>query len=108
MRLSRTCYDKAHRCPGWAGGGTKGASVYRCKNGSIRTGEIRIEVEGGRRVVYGGHPAENKWQFGRCTDCDVVTWPVITRWLDPGWWGWQFKFWKWDIEAWLDNNRREK
>lgn len=91
MRLSRTCYDKAHRCPGWAGGGIHSAKVSRCPSGSIRTRDMRIGEEDGRRVVYGRYPSEDKWRFGHCTDCDVVTWPVITRWLDPGWLRWQMR-----------------
>lgn len=37
MRLSRPCYDKAHRCPGWAGGGWKSARRDRCPGGYVTT-----------------------------------------------------------------------
>ncbi len=105
MRLSRLCYDKPHRCPGWSGGGTKGAKEYRCDNGSIRTKDLSIGEEDGRRVVYGQHPCEGQWRFGRCSNCDVITWPYITRWLDPGWWHWEFLGWKWDLEKlWFDRD----
>ena len=33
MRISRPCYDKPYRCPGWAGGGMRYAKVDRCSNG---------------------------------------------------------------------------
>jgi len=72
MRLSRTCYDKPHRCPGWAGGGWKTARTDRCDNGSIRT-------------KNDGYPGEHRSRFGHCTECNTVTWPVLTRWLDPVW-----------------------
>lgn len=81
MRMSRMCYDKSHRCPGWAGGGMKCAKVSRCDNGRIRT-----------RVPYVGVPGEfevphaKPWRFGYCNACDVVTWPSVTRWLDWHWW----------------------
>ena len=94
MRFSRTCYDKAHRCPGWAGGGTKSAKADRCDNGSIR---VRKLDESG----YPGYPGRFKRRFGRCNKCDVVTWPVITRWLDWGWWRWIVDRWKFRAEEWL-------
>lgn len=81
MRLSRTCYDKPHRCPGWAGGGWHYAKEDRCENGSIR---VRVPLEG-----YPGewdYPNLHKWRFGFCTRCDVRTWPTITKKLDPSYW----------------------
>ena len=86
MRLSRPCYDKPHRCPGWAGGGTRSAKVSRCENGSVRT-----------RVPEPSYPSELKypgsarWRFGHCVGnlhtgsepCGIVTWPYALRWLDP-------------------------
>lgn len=88
MRLSRTCYDKAHRCPGWAGGGTKSAQTdkYHC-NGYVTA---RRPWTGGDED-YPGHPSEHSWSFGHCNQCDVVTWPVVTRLLDPGWWRWRLQ-----------------
>lgn len=80
MRMSRMCYDKSHRCPGWAGGGMRYAKVSRCDNGHVRT-----------RVPYEGLPGEfevpyaQPWRFGYCDTCDVVTWPSVTRWLDWRW-----------------------
>jgi hypothetical protein len=66
MRLSRGCYDKFHRCPGWNGGGPHFARVHRCDGGRL-TG------------VYDG------WfwwlRFHRCNRCDVVVWPYVTRYL---------------------------
>jgi len=74
MRVSRPCYDKYHRCPGWAGGGLKYAKADRCPgHGYVRTyGETRM-----RRLW--------KWRFHRCDKCGVIVLPYMTRWLDPAW-----------------------
>lgn len=66
MRISRPCYDKYHRCPGWAGGGWKYGKKDLCKNGSIQ-------------VDY-----ENKfWRFtfNTCNKCDVIVLPYIVKYL---------------------------
>lgn len=60
MRLSRPCYDKSHRCPGWAGGGGKYAKVKKCKHG---------------RITF-------KYGFGRCNVCDVIVLPSWVRFID--------------------------
>lgn len=92
IRLSRTCYDKAHRCPGWAGGGMKYAKGgSRCDNGRIYVLPTMRHL---RRLLRGKdweldwntHPGAHPWRFGRCTKCNVVTWPHITRLLSPSWW----------------------
>ncbi len=85
-RLSRPCYDKPHRCPGWAGGGWKYARRDLCHGGSIRTRGMDIGYEDGRPVVYGEYPGEDVWRFGHCTDCNVRTWPFALRRLDPTYW----------------------
>jgi hypothetical protein len=66
MRLSRPCYDKFHRCPGWNGGGPHYARRHRCDDG-------RIQVDHDARLW--------KWRFWPCNRCDVVVWPYMTRWL---------------------------
>lgn len=73
-RLSRHCYDKSHRCPGWAGGGTRWAKVRRCNNG-------RIQINYSSRW--------KNWTFHRCDTCDVLCWPIVVRELDWRWWGWR-------------------
>jgi hypothetical protein len=84
MRLSRPNYDKPHRCPGWSGGGWTGATGDRCEGGSIRTALANDQPQ------RAGYPGEHRWRFGHCTTCDIVTWPVVIRWLDPTWlkWAW--------------------
>lgn len=96
MRLSRPCYDKPHRCPGWAGGGTHMSVHDLCDGGRIR---VRVPLEG-----YPGeweYPSTHPWRFGFCDMCDVRTWPWVTRRLDPGWWRWQVQHLRSRIGNWL-------
>jgi len=87
VRISRPCYDKMHRCPGWAGGGMLYAKVDRCKDGKIA-------------VPY-GRPFW-KWRACRCDRCDVLVLPYHVRWLDWRWTGMMPERWwrelKWKIE----------
>lgn len=68
MRLSRPCYDKPWRCPGWAGGGMKWAKRDRCENG--------------RMQGWHGRPGQ-QFTFHRCDRCNVVALPYAARWLSP-------------------------
>lgn len=81
MRLSRHCYDKPHRCPGWAGGGFRYARVNRCEGG-------RIQIDYSSRW-------KRNWTFHRCDRCNVVCWPIVIRELDWRWWlEWRlWRFW---------------
>lgn len=79
MRLSRGCYDKFHRCPGWNGGGPHFAKRTRCQEvGYIQTYDRRAW----------------KWRFARCNQCDVIVWPYVTRYLSIPWWLWRFERWR--------------
>lgn len=98
MRLSRPCYDKPHRCPGWAGGGTHSAKEYRCSNGSIRTRVTDpTPISADEFSIWGQqylYPGVAKWHPGYCNKCDVVTVPYALRWLD-----WQYVL-NWRIKDW--------
>ena len=72
MRLSRPCYDKYWRCPGWAGGGWRYARNVLCDNG-----RIQVDWE---------NPRGWKWRFHHCDTCNVTVFPYKTRYLDPAWW----------------------
>lgn len=77
FRLSRPCYDKLHRCPGWAGGGMlypRGES--RCNGGHLNL--LNASGTDHKRLLG--------WRFLRCDTCNVVTWPQVVRWLDWRWW----------------------
>lgn len=85
MRLSRTCYDKPHRCPGWAGGGWRFPKTDLCENGSIR---VNVVDDPDAATGWAGlaYPGSHPWRFGRCNKCDVITLPHAFRRLDPGYW----------------------
>lgn len=71
-KYSRPCYDKYHRCPGWAGGGWKYGENHMCDNG-------RINVDYEDRWW--------KWKTHRCRVCDVVVLPYMVRYTSPRqWW----------------------
>lgn len=72
MRISRPCYDKIRRCPGWAGGGMRFAKVDRCDNGMLDSALY------GRRCW--------RWRLNRCPACGVLVLPYAIRWIDPSWW----------------------
>lgn len=70
MRISRPCYDKYNRCPGWAGGGwkhpKKDSRYPHCDDGSIKVDyEDRFWM----------------WKFWKCNKCDVVVLPWVTKFL---------------------------
>lgn len=64
MRVSRPCYDKPHRCPGWAGGGWEYGRADTCDNGSI---PIDYESRWWRLKVH------------RCPRCGVTVLPYAIR-----------------------------
>jgi hypothetical protein len=70
LNVSRPCYDKFHRCPGWNGGGNRYAKVQLCQKGYLS-----------------GHyeKAHWKWRFAQCPECRVYVWPWVTRYVDPTW-----------------------
>lgn len=79
IRLSRGCYDKFHRCPGWVGGGNKypKGDRSRCDNGRI----LYFSMETSEPIRLW------KWRFIGCDTCNVVVWPYVTRYIDPtAWW----------------------
>lgn len=98
IRISRPCYDKLHRCPGWAGGGMKHAKVQRCEGGSLAGfGGVYYKADGtlrGKRWRL--------WRLNRCPRCRVVILPYMVRWLEPSWWRWsaarRIGNWKYDRE----------
>lgn len=89
-RVSRPCYDKMRRCPGWAGGGTRHARVRRCDNGYLQY----WNREDGSEVRAW------KWRLNRCPKCKVLVLPYMVRWLDRGWWRWKAGSWRSDLVYW--------
>lgn len=76
-RLRRGCYDKYHRCPGWAGGGMRFPKKDVCKGGSL------TDCYEGRLwfLRFNYHPA-----------CGTLILPHWTRWLDWSWVKWAVPF----------------
>ncbi len=93
-RLSRQCYDKFWRCPGWAGGGFRAARWQRCTGGSLLMPGIRTVAN-----VRGDAPGEFvpddpwwKWRLHACNrECGVLALPYVTRWADPSWLWWRLR-----------------
>lgn len=106
VRLSRPCYDKPHRCPGWAGGGWKGARVKLCPE--IWDGDIRLR-SGYVTVDY--EQKWWKWRFHSCLSCHVVTLPYAIHWASWRTWWWNVRLarsqWRWlfRLETWWGKKR---
>lgn len=85
-RLSRPCYDKFHRCPGWIGGGPRYAKEKRCDNG-------RIQVDYDDKLW--------KWKLWPCNECNVLVLPYHSRKLSIPYLTyetkWLFRNWKDDV-----------
>ena len=96
MRLSRPCYDKCHRCPGWIGGGNKFAKVDRCNGGRINFSFDKSFFFLGKYFRVTG--------FGHCNRCDVLVLPYSIRLLDPTYWKSEaihkFSLIEWKIRSW--------
>lgn len=75
MKISRPCYDKPHRCPGWIGGGMRYAEVNRCPTGTLINGIYDKQLW--------------QWRFNRHLDCGLLVMPYAVRWVDWRWWGWR-------------------
>jgi hypothetical protein len=94
VRLRRTCYDKPHRCPGWAGGGWRYPRPSRdvCDGGSLVA------------TMYVGRWW--RWRFHRCPTCGTWAWPPVTKWADPTWlWFVAARPWQRLRERWADRSR---
>lgn len=91
-RLSRPCYDKYHRCPGWAGGGLKYPRVERCHRGYIAREAVQADTW-------------SPWRLYGCTSCNVLVLPFYVRWVDPTWWVSEIRYrvqrTLFDIKLWL-------
>lgn len=92
MRISRHCYDKPHRCPGWNGGGAHSAKVHHCESGHIQ-------------IDY--NSKWYKWQFHRCDRCDVLALPIVVQELDWKWWRWRIEHWIMKFKDWRDDRRED-
>lgn len=87
MRISRPCYDKYHRCPGWAGGGMKYAKVQGCDGGYITYPQYDVRGKYDYRLKRTW-----KWRLNKCPKCGVIVLPSVIRWIDWGWLSWKIPF----------------
>lgn len=97
VRISRPCYDKMHRCPGWAGGGNHYAKAVRC--------------DGGYLNCY-RDPRGRWWQWktNRCPKCGLLVLPYMIRYVDPTNWRSEIQMAGWRIRQWFEirQHRRER
>lgn len=81
-RISRPCYDKYRRCPGWAGPGLKYNKDGEdwCENGIVDYTHFEKRLW--------------KWRVAHCPICHTTILPYHVRWVDPTWL-WSSLKWKW-------------
>lgn len=108
FRISRPCYDKPRRCPGWAGGGTRYARVRRCDSGYINYYLRKDDPDKAKRLWA--------WRLNQCPKCGVWVLPYVVRWLDWRYvWGWKIAdipgdfghWWRTNFSWWDEDGRRE-
>jgi hypothetical protein len=100
VRISRPCYDKMHRCPGWAGGGIRYGKTDHCPNGGYITYYTTAPDSDQVKRLW-------KWRLNQCPKCGVIVLPYVTRYLDPGWWWcWTIRSWWRDLEYWRKARHR--
>ncbi len=74
--FTRLNYDKVRRCPGWSGPGWIGPkNDERCPGA----------------MLWYDAPKNWQWRFHACPECQIVTIPFVTRWLDYTWWDFIFR-----------------
>lgn len=93
--ISRPCYDKPRRCPGWAGGGWKSAKHFLCRDHDRYSGYLNINFKN----------RWWKWKTHRCPTCKVVVLPYVIRWTSPRSWWYEIKYfrsnmWFFKLETW--------
>lgn len=93
VRVSRPCYDKRRRCPGWAGGGMRYARRERCEDGYL-------EIDWGARLPSW------RWRFHRCPVCGVLVLPQVVEYLDLRFWGWKVRSWVRDVRWKVESTRK--
>ena len=85
IRVSRPCYNKWRRCPGWAGPGWKTRKVPYCDNGFFPLEQVGDWW---------------KWKPWTCQVCRTWVLPVNVEKLDPSFWKWRLSVilrnWWWD------------
>jgi hypothetical protein len=97
-RVSRQCYDKPHRCPGWAGGGWHYTDDSICQSGYVDWYGYTDPTTGewvDKRL--------KKFRANTCRkQCGTLVLPYATRYVDPTWWKYEAEsrwddilYWRW-------------
>lgn len=85
IKISRPCYDKYRRCPGWAGAGWKYNRRDWCHDGMASWEFFELP--------------RWTWRWWRCIECGTLVLPYNARYLDPRWWRhWtprRLRWWPW-------------
>lgn len=90
MRLiTRPCYDKYDRCPGWAGAGVRPPRAPWCRSGA--------------RVLVDYSKPSWAWRMHRCEACYVLVAPYVIRWVDPTFLRWSITWRRVALASWLRN-----
>ncbi|RBO85154.1 hypothetical protein DFR74_1152 [Nocardia puris] len=107
-KISRPCYDKWWRCPGWNGGGPHFARRVLCTEKG--TGFITFGMD---KATYHALPVGTRYPplfaLGRCDGCDVIVLPRWVRRLSvPQWWNQLRSWWQYRGEprVWVEIYRR--
>lgn len=85
--ISRPCYDKYRRCPGWAGGGWKYPQNQLCHTDYNSSGYLDVDYE----------DRWWKWKTHKCPNCGVVVLPYMVRYTSPRavWYRLRSMLWRW-------------
>lgn len=89
FRISKPCYNKYWRCPGWAGPGWKSTKEGKktCEGGSLA-----------RVIDFEGHW---KWKFHKCPTCGMIVLPYMAKYITPGYhWG-EIKYKIYRMKEWF-------
>jgi hypothetical protein len=90
LRVMRSNYDKAWRCPQWSG------PALRVGGGDCPSGSFAQAWSTKR------HP---EWRMLQCQKCGTWALPNVLKWLDPSWlrsWAW------WRIREWKYERKMER
>lgn len=86
----------------------KYAKADLCDSGRIEVSPTRGETlwsDIDDDAFFNPHPGAHPFRFGHCTTCDVVTWPWVTRHLDPSHWSLSIRKAKQNLAWWLRGRR---
>lgn len=103
MKIMRSNYDKAHRCPAATGPAFKYNKVDTCDGGSLSQQFYEEEY---------WHNKKPEWRFHKCRTCGTVVLPSNFRNFDPVWWKFvaerKWRDFKFEVSIRWDNWKYER